>query len=218
MQKKQRAATVSSLPWMACTLFGSSPDPCYWFKWNRGFGVRASARGVDANHCIFLGAECAKTGLVDRKRSRHNRITGVDATHNRARARSGLEAALAAASEVTVVGEHGVNRARGRRIPFNQRDHRGKSLFLNYRANYRNFLTEFDKVSYLPKCDGPTDISCPSQGSDFNRRAQSRLGQPFSGMNGCGGWRLESIRLRTSSGRSLSSGHLSPTPFRGAIG
>jgi hypothetical protein len=52
---------------------------------NRCFGVRAGARGIDANHCIFLGAECANTGLVDRKRSRHNRITGVDATHNRAR-------------------------------------------------------------------------------------------------------------------------------------
>jgi hypothetical protein len=24
---------------------------------NRGFGVRAGARGIDANHCIFLGAE-----------------------------------------------------------------------------------------------------------------------------------------------------------------
>src|ERR1035438_6264990 len=47
---------------------------------NRRFGVRAGARGIDANHCIFLGAECANTGLVDRKRSRHNRITGVDAT------------------------------------------------------------------------------------------------------------------------------------------
>ena len=52
---------------------------------NRRFGVRAGARGIDANHCILLGAEYANTGLVDRKRSRHNRITGVDATHNRAR-------------------------------------------------------------------------------------------------------------------------------------
>ena len=110
MQKKQRAATVSSLPWMACMLFGSSPEPCYRFNWLK---VRIVASAFEQAHAgstrttaSSSAQKCANTGLVDRKRSRHDRITGVDATHNRVRAHSGLVAALAAASEVTVVGKH----------------------------------------------------------------------------------------------------------------
>ena len=49
------------------------------------FGVGASAGWVDANHCIFLSAESADAGLVDRKRNGLDRVakrsppTGVPA-------------------------------------------------------------------------------------------------------------------------------------------
>ena len=69
------------------------------------FGVGASARRVDTNHCIFLSAEAANAGLVDRKRNGNDRIAYVDATHNRARASGERISALTAGCRVTVVGD-----------------------------------------------------------------------------------------------------------------
>src|ERR1035438_1508725 len=79
------------------------------------FSRGANARWVDANHCIFLSAEAADTGLVDRVRNRLHRVSHVHAADHSASARGELIATLTAASGVTVVGEDGVNQAsRGR--------------------------------------------------------------------------------------------------------
>ena len=64
------------------------------------FGVGASAGWVDANHCIFLSAEGADAGLVDRKRRGLDRVANEDATHRRASTGRERVAALAAASWV----------------------------------------------------------------------------------------------------------------------
>ena len=81
IKKKQRAASVNSLPrWLI-------PSPRYSPKsnvsyWLSGLKVRtpasvlgANAGWVDANHCIFLSAEAADAGLVDRKRNCLDRVT-----------------------------------------------------------------------------------------------------------------------------------------------
>src|ERR1035437_8918472 len=79
------------------------------------FRVRASAQGVDANHCIFLGAEAANAGLVDRKRDRLDPIAYKDTGYGGAGGGGERISTLAAGGRVTVVGEHGVNQAsRGR--------------------------------------------------------------------------------------------------------
>lgn len=43
------------------------------------FGVRTSSCRVDANDCIFLSAEAADPGLVDRKRNRLHGVADVRA-------------------------------------------------------------------------------------------------------------------------------------------
>src|SRR5580765_4468441 len=78
---------------------------------NARFGVGASASWVDANHCIFLSAEGADAGLVDRKRSGEDCVASEDATHRRASTGGERVSALTAARRVAVVREHGVNQA-----------------------------------------------------------------------------------------------------------
>src|SRR5579862_6026816 len=78
---------------------------------NARFGVGARTGRVDANHCIFLGAERADTSLVDRERYRKNRVADVEGAHHRSSTSRELVTGLAAASRVAVVGQDGVNQA-----------------------------------------------------------------------------------------------------------
>ena len=57
---------------------GTSPNCCLLVerveRQDARFGVGANAGRVDANHCIFLSAETANAGLVDRERNRLDRV------------------------------------------------------------------------------------------------------------------------------------------------
>src|SRR5580765_3685869 len=68
------------------------------------FGVGALSSRVHANHCLFLSAEAANTGLVDGDRRRLDGVANVDATSHRACTGREHVAALSAAARVTVVG------------------------------------------------------------------------------------------------------------------
>src|SRR5450432_3353675 len=101
MGKKQRAASRSSLPWIALPSPGRARTSLLVERvesQSARFGVGANARWVDANHCIFLSAEAANAGLVDRKRHRHSDVAYVDAGDCSARTSRELVTALTAAS------------------------------------------------------------------------------------------------------------------------
>src|SRR5215475_10336636 len=120
MQKKysRKKQKSSELSFAAPGLYpppGTSPNCCLLVERVEGqdarFGVGADASRVDANHCIFLSAEGANTGLVDRDRNRDNCVTNVNATSNRASTSREQVAALSAAGRVAVVRQNCVNQA-----------------------------------------------------------------------------------------------------------
>src|SRR5215831_3392014 len=69
------------------------------------FGVGASACRIDTNHCIFLSAETANTGLVDGQRTCLNAVANQDGAGKGSR--SGVErvSALSAARRIAIVGQ-----------------------------------------------------------------------------------------------------------------
>jgi len=75
------------------------------------FGVRALSRRVDTNDSVFLSAEAANTGLVDRNWRRLNGVANVDAVDRGSRSGREHVARLSAASGIAVVRHHGVKQA-----------------------------------------------------------------------------------------------------------
>src|SRR5258708_26629098 len=88
--KKQRAASLSSLPLMTYPARVSRNQIVLLVErvegQNARFGGGADAGWVDANDRIFLSAESANAGLVNRKRHGHGDVAYVDAAHYGARA------------------------------------------------------------------------------------------------------------------------------------
>src|SRR5579859_426340 len=80
------------------------------------FVVGANAQWIDANDSIFFRAESTNTGLVDVHRLSLDRVSNRKTVGHCARASVEGVTALAAARRVAVVGQHGVNQARGRRL------------------------------------------------------------------------------------------------------